>query len=87
MCDRFTESEPEPLNVNEARRTFTAGWGTRDVLDVTMVAPELVAEVSADVARDTAGRWRHPVRYVRPRPDLNPTDAPRWDTGDAPSAA
>ncbi|MET9162101.1 ATP-dependent DNA ligase [Streptomyces parvulus] len=51
-------------------RTFTAGWGSRDVLDVTLVDPQLVVEVAVDVARDAAGRWRHPVRLHRTRPDL-----------------
>ncbi|WP_199896917.1 ATP-dependent DNA ligase [Streptomyces niger] len=37
-------------------RTFSAGWHTNDVLDVTLVAPELVAEIDADVALDGAGR-------------------------------
>lgn len=67
-------------------RTFTAGWGAREVLDVVLAVPELVAEVSADVARDAAGRWRHPVRYLRLRPDLTPAHTPRWETGDQPSA-
>ncbi|MEU1050200.1 hypothetical protein ABZ400_34295 [Streptomyces sp. NPDC005897] len=51
-------------------RTFTDGWGTRDVLDVTLIGPQLVVEVAVDVARDGAGRWRHPVRLHRPRLDL-----------------
>jgi hypothetical protein len=51
-------------------RTFTAGWGSRDVVDVTLVDPQLVVEVAVDVARDAAGRWRHPVRLHRPRPDV-----------------
>ena len=51
-------------------RTFTAGWGSRDVLDVRLVDPQLVVEVAVDVARDAAGRWRHPVRLHRARPDL-----------------
>ncbi|MFC8147835.1 ATP-dependent DNA ligase, partial [Streptomyces paradoxus] len=57
-------------------RTFTAGWGSRDVLDVTLVDPQLVVEADVDVARDAAGRWRHPVRLHRPRPDLSPEDVP-----------
>ncbi|MFH8993060.1 ATP-dependent DNA ligase [Streptomyces sp. NPDC017940] len=57
--------------------TFSAGWGTRTTLDVTLVDPELVAEVGVDVARDSSGRWRHPVRFHRARPDLSPTDIPR----------
>lgn len=35
-------------------RTFTAGWGSRDVLDVTLVHPQLVVEVEVDGARDAA---------------------------------
>ncbi|GGW85793.1 hypothetical protein AB0E64_38425 [Streptomyces caelestis] len=56
--------------------SFSAGWGTRETLDVTLVRPELVVEVGADVARDAAGRWRHPARLHRPRTDLSPTDVP-----------
>ncbi|MFE0887244.1 hypothetical protein [Streptomyces rochei] len=34
----------------------TAGWGSRDVLEVTLVDPQLVVvEVNVDVARDGAG--------------------------------
>ncbi|WP_223179600.1 hypothetical protein [Streptomyces griseicoloratus] len=29
-------------------RTFTAGWGSRDVLDVTLVDPQLVVEVDVE---------------------------------------
>ncbi|MFD0229328.1 ATP-dependent DNA ligase [Streptomyces hirsutus] len=36
--------------------------------------PELVVEVGVDVARDAAGRWRHPGLGHRTRPDLSPTD-------------
>ncbi|MFF9049401.1 hypothetical protein [Streptomyces parvulus] len=52
-------------------RTFSAGWGGRDVLDVTLVGPQLVVEVDVDVAHDAAARWRHPVRLHRTRPDLS----------------
>ncbi|MGW7200832.1 ATP-dependent DNA ligase [Streptomyces chryseus] len=58
--------------------SFSAGWGTRETLDVTLVQPELVVEVGVDVARDSAGRWRHPARWHRPRPDLSPADIPRF---------
>lgn len=61
-------------------RTFTAGWGARDVLDVTLVDPQLVVEVAVDVARDGAGRWRHPVRLHRPRLDLSPEAVPLFGT-------
>jgi hypothetical protein len=50
--------------------SFSAGWGTRQTLDVTLVRPELVVEVGVDIARDAAGRWRHPARLHRARPDL-----------------
>ncbi|WP_346094325.1 ATP-dependent DNA ligase [Streptomyces olivaceiscleroticus] len=67
-------------------RTFSAGWRTNDVLDVTLVVPELVAEVDADVALDSAGRWRHPLRLLRPRSDLDPADVPRFGQGNEPTA-
>ncbi|MFF1746281.1 ATP-dependent DNA ligase, partial [Streptomyces mirabilis] len=51
--------------------SFSAGWGSRETLNVTLVEPELVVEV--DVARDTAGRWRHSAR-----PDLSPADIPTF---------
>ncbi|WFB83741.1 MULTISPECIES: ATP-dependent DNA ligase [Streptomyces] len=63
-----------------AGRTFTAGWGARDVLDVTVVRPGVVVEVMVDVARDAAGRWRHPVRFHRARPDVDPGAVPLFDT-------
>ncbi|MDH6493636.1 hypothetical protein [Streptomyces sp. SAI-127] len=56
--------------------SFSAGWGSRETLDVTLVERELVVEVGVDVARDAAGRWRHPARLHRPRPELSPTDVP-----------
>ncbi|MFG2266568.1 ATP-dependent DNA ligase [Streptomyces sp. NPDC048720] len=55
-----------------AGRTFTTGWTSRQPLDVTLVNPDLVIEVGVDIARDTAGRWRHPARIHRLRPDLQP---------------
>ncbi|MET9661600.1 hypothetical protein [Streptomyces sp. NPDC006510] len=58
--------------------SFSAGWGSRETLNVTLVEPELVVEVGVDVARDAAGRWRHPTRLHRTRPDLSPADVPRW---------
>ncbi|MEU5046672.1 ATP-dependent DNA ligase [Streptomyces griseorubiginosus] len=58
--------EPHPWT----GRTFSAGWHTREPLDVVLVRPELVVEVAVDVARDPASRWRHPVRLHRLRPDV-----------------
>ncbi|WP_329538272.1 ATP-dependent DNA ligase (plasmid) [Streptomyces sp. NBC_01450] len=56
--------------------SFSAGWGTRKTLNVTLVRPELVVEVGVDVTRDASGRWRHPARRHRARPDLSPADVP-----------
>jgi hypothetical protein len=50
--------------------SFSAGRGVNQTRDVTLVEPDLVGEVSVDVARDTAGRWRHPVRWHRARTDM-----------------
>ncbi|MGW0771100.1 ATP-dependent DNA ligase [Streptomyces sp. NPDC002676] len=61
--------------------TFSAGWGSRESLHVTLVEPELVVEVGVDVARDSAGRWRHPDRWHRARPDLSPADVPAFEPG------
>lgn len=58
-------------------RSFSAGWGNREKLNVMLVEPELVVEVGVDVARDASGRWRHPARWHRARPDLSPADVPR----------
>ncbi|MDQ0605506.1 ATP-dependent DNA ligase [Streptomyces canus] len=57
-------------------RTFSVGWGSREQLSVHLVVPEVVAEVAVDVARDSAGRWRHPVRLTRIRTDMRPDDVP-----------
>ncbi|MFC9131848.1 ATP-dependent DNA ligase [Streptomyces sp. NPDC057099] len=56
--------------------SFSAGWGARETLTVTLVRPGLVVEVGIDVARDAAGRWRHPARLHRSRTDLSPADVP-----------
>ncbi|MEV0937643.1 hypothetical protein ACIBMX_10480 [Streptomyces phaeochromogenes] len=60
--------------------SFSAGWGSRETLDVALVRPELVVEVGVDVARDISGRWRHPARWHRARPDLSPTDVTLFDS-------
>lgn len=51
----------------------TVVWGTSETVTVRVVEP-LVAEVSADVAVDDGGVFRHPVRLLRVRPDLAPED-------------
>ncbi|MEV7001796.1 ATP-dependent DNA ligase [Streptomyces sp. NPDC093982] len=45
-------------------------------MNVTRVQPELVVEV--DVARDSVGRWHHPARWHRTRPDLSPDEVARF---------
>ncbi|MDX2928863.1 hypothetical protein PV411_30550 [Streptomyces sp. NRRL_B-16638] len=62
-----------------AGRTLSAGWGTREVLSVHLVRPDLVVEAEVDVARYAAGRWRHPARLHRTRPDLTPDDITPFD--------
>jgi hypothetical protein len=42
---------------------------------LTRVDPTVVVEISADAALQ-AGVFRHPLRYVRVRPDLVPADLP-----------
>jgi ATP-dependent DNA ligase len=54
--------------------TYTPAWGA-DRAPYSRVRPELVVEVEPDVAV-SHGRWRHPVKYIRPRPDLRPGDVP-----------
>ncbi|KMO93795.1 ATP-dependent DNA ligase [Streptomyces roseus] len=62
---------------------FSAAWGSRDVLDVTLVRPDLVAEVRADRAVDHGGIFRHPLRFQRLRPDVAPEDVPGFGAGAA----
>ncbi|MFF9011160.1 RNA ligase family protein [Streptomyces goshikiensis] len=64
---------------------FSAAWGSRDILDTTLVHPVLVAEVSADRAIDHSGVFRHPLRFQRLRSDVTPEEVPRYGAG--PSAA
>lgn len=46
--------------------------GHRESADITRVQPTVV-EITADVAH-SGTTFRHPVRYVRTRPELTPTD-------------
>ncbi|MFD8789441.1 ATP-dependent DNA ligase [Streptomyces vinaceus] len=65
---------------------FTSAWGNRDVLDVVLVRPDLVAEVSADRAVDRGGVFRHPLRFKRLRLDVTVEDVPRFGQGPAAAA-
>ncbi|MGY1815772.1 ATP-dependent DNA ligase [Blastococcus sp. SYSU D00820] len=52
--------------------------GGRLSVPLTRVEPSVVVEVSADAALQ-AGVFRHPLRFVRIRPDLEPGDVPAAD--------
>jgi len=47
-------------------------WGTSKT-PILKVRPTVVVEVAADTALQ-AGHWRHPLRFVRHRSDLDPVD-------------
>ncbi|MFD5272134.1 hypothetical protein [Streptomyces sp. NPDC058335] len=64
--------------------SFSAGWGTQRTLDVHLVQPSVVMEVAVDVARDAAGRWRHPARPHRVRTGLASDDIPLFGEGSGP---
>lgn len=53
--------------------TIGGGFGRTRPVAITRVDPVLVAEISADTALQ-AGRFRHPVRYLRLRLDMHPDD-------------
>ncbi|MFF9090414.1 ATP-dependent DNA ligase [Streptomyces sp. NPDC014991] len=56
--------------------SFSTEWGTQRTLDVHLVQPDVVMEVAVDVARDAAGRWRHPARPHRVRTDVDVQQVP-----------
>ncbi|MGW0881349.1 ATP-dependent DNA ligase [Streptomyces sp. NPDC002671] len=62
-----------------AGRSFSASWGSQQKLKVSLVVPETVVEVSADISRDARGRLRHPVRFVRVRADMAVADVPPFE--------
>lgn len=58
--------------------TLPPSWHSRgrERTEYTRIAPTIVVEVRVDVA--THGqRWRHGLRFLRPRPDLGVDDVPR----------
>lgn len=57
--------------------TFSSSWGSTSKLAVDLVAPTVVVELAADAAVDASGRWRHPLPFVRIRPDLTPDNVTR----------
>ncbi|MFD5891971.1 ATP-dependent DNA ligase [Streptomyces sp. NPDC060334] len=62
---------------------FSATWGSRDILEVVLVDPGLVAEISADTAVDRGDVHRHPLRFRRLRLDVTAQEAPLFGTGPA----
>lgn len=56
-------------------RSFSAGWGASGELEYRPVHPEVVVEFLADTAVD-AGRYRHPVQFLRTRDDVAPDQLP-----------
>jgi hypothetical protein len=64
--------------------TFSAGRRSQRTLDeVVLVEPEVVLEVAVDVAQDSAGRWRHPVRPHRIRTDIDVAQVPLFGEDNA----
>jgi ATP-dependent DNA ligase len=55
--------------------------GRRERVLLTLVEP-MVVEISADVAM-TGYSFRHVVRFLRPRPELDPAELPGWNEGGA----
>ncbi|MET8816420.1 hypothetical protein ABZW47_31020 [Streptomyces sp. NPDC004549] len=48
---------------------FCGGWNTAEPLAFQPVVPEVVVDTAVD-----AGRFRHPVRYLRLRDDMGADD-------------
>ncbi|WP_331725001.1 ATP-dependent DNA ligase [Streptomyces sp. NBC_00040] len=65
---------------------FAASWGSRDVLDATLVRPDSVAEISVDRSIDRGGVYRHPLRFQRLRLDVEVVDVPAFGQGPAAAA-
>ncbi|MFJ9703366.1 ATP-dependent DNA ligase [Streptomyces fradiae] len=65
---------------------FMTSWGSRAPLDVVLVEPELVAEITVDTAQER-GSWRHPVRFARLRLDVAVTDVPPFGAGAEPASS
>lgn len=73
LADVLTPAGPDhPWPETIAANRFGPG---RDRVMLTRVQPTVVAEISADAARD-GGVWRHPLRFIRHRPELQPEDVP-----------
>jgi ATP-dependent DNA ligase len=81
MLRRGPAGHPWPDEISSQR------WGGRDSKKpLTKVRPDVVVEVSADAAIQ-AGQYRHPLRFVRARADLEPSDVDQLERPGGPSAA
>jgi hypothetical protein len=65
---QVAEHLARPAPGTPSRGPFRRNVGSRDVLDVVLVRPDVVVEVSADRAVDRGGAFRHPLRFGRLRP-------------------
>lgn len=65
-----SNDHPWPAQISSGR------FGGRSTTPTTRVDPVVVAEVSADSAREN-DVWRHGLRYLRHRPDLTPAELPQ----------
>lgn len=70
----------EPLTLHPWPEEIGAGHFGGGKVAITRVEPVLVAEVSADAAL-TDGRFRHAVRFLRARLDLDPEHVPPLRSG------
>jgi ATP-dependent DNA ligase len=81
LAERLTPAGPRHPWEGVRFMTF---WGSRTPLDVVLVEPELVAEITVDTAQER-GSWRHPVR-ARLRLDVAVTDVPPFGAGTEPAS-
>ncbi|MGV9318222.1 ATP-dependent DNA ligase [Streptomyces sp. NPDC003660] len=59
---------------------FTTSWQSHTPLAVTLVEPELVAEIAVDTSQ-SGGVWRHAIRFARLREDMTPADVLAFGEG------
>ena len=70
LIEAVAAGQPHPWADDDLARGH---WRRAARAPVHLVRPTLVVEVSTDTSVDR-GRWRHPVAFVRSRPDLTPSE-------------
>jgi ATP-dependent DNA ligase len=70
LVEAVEAEQPHPWAEDDLDR---GRWGRASKAPVHLVRPSLVVEVEVDSSVDR-GRWRHPVAFVRSRPDLTPSE-------------